>query len=38
MDILGFDYEMGINFEEAKKQGINIQFKIIPKEVFDKKQ
>jgi len=37
VDILGFDYEMGINFEEAKKQGINIQFKIIPKEVFDKK-
>ena len=36
-DILGFDYEMGMNFEEAKQYGIDIQFKIIPREVFDKK-
>ncbi len=28
---------MGVDFEESKKQGINIQFKIIPREVFDKK-
>ncbi len=37
VDILGFDYEMGLNFEEVKKQGIDIQFKVIPREVFDKR-
>ncbi|MBU4454924.1 site-specific DNA-methyltransferase, partial [Patescibacteria group bacterium] len=36
-DVLGFDYEMGINFEQAKKLGIDAQFKVIPREVFDKK-
>ncbi len=36
-DILGFDYEMGINFEQAKKQGLSVQFRVIPREVFDKK-
>ncbi len=36
-DILGFDYEMGLNFDEAKKQGLNVQFRVIPREVFDKK-
>ena len=36
-DILGFDYEMGLDFETAKKFGIDIQFKVIPREVFDKK-
>jgi len=36
-DMLGFDYEMGMNFEEAKQHGIDIQFKVIPREVFDKK-
>lgn len=36
-DILGFDYEMGIDFTETKKRGVDIQFKIIPREVFDKK-
>ena len=36
-DILGFDYEMGIDFEQAKKQGLNIQFRVIPREVFDRK-
>jgi len=36
-DVLGFDYEMGLDFEQAKKLGIDIQFKIIPREVFDKK-
>jgi len=35
--MLGFDYEMGMNFEEAKQYGIDIQFKVIPREVFDKK-
>ncbi|HEY4496264.1 MAG TPA: site-specific DNA-methyltransferase [Candidatus Paceibacterota bacterium] len=36
-DVLGFDYEMGLDFESAKKIGIDIQFKVIPREVFDKK-
>jgi len=36
-DVLGFDYEMGLDFETAKKLGIDIQFKVIPREVFDKK-
>ena len=36
-DVLGFDYEMGLNFEQAKKFGIDVQFKVIPREVFDKK-
>jgi len=33
-DVLGFDYEMGLDFEIAKKFGIDIQFKVIPREVF----
>lgn len=37
VDVLGFDYEMGIDFEASKKIGIDIQFKVIPREVFDKK-
>ncbi len=37
VDVLGFDYEMGLDFEEAKKQGFDIQFRVIPREVFDKK-
>ena len=36
-DVLGFDYEMGLDFESAKKLGIHVQFKVIPREVFDKK-
>ncbi len=36
VDVLGFDYEMGIDFEASKKLGIDIQFKVIPREVFDK--
>jgi DNA modification methylase len=36
-DILGFDYEMGLDFETAKNLGIDVQFKVIPREVFDKK-
>jgi DNA modification methylase len=36
-DVLGFDYEMGLDFEQAKKLGLDIQFKVIPREVFDKK-
>ena len=37
VDILGFDYEMGIDFSKAKAQGIDLQFKVIPREVFDKR-
>jgi len=37
IDVLGFDYEMGLDFQEYKNQGIDIAFKIIPREVFDKK-
>lgn len=37
VDILGFDYEMGLDFQEYATQGIDIIFRIIPREVFDKK-
>jgi len=37
IDVLGFDYEMGIDRHEFKNQSIDIAFKIIPREVFDKK-
>jgi DNA modification methylase len=37
VDVLGFDYEMGLDFSEYKDQGIDITFRIIPREVFDKK-
>ncbi len=37
IDVLGFDYEMGLDFQEYKEQGIDIAFRIIPREVFDKK-
>ena len=36
-DVLGFDYEMGMDFEAAKNFGIDIKFKVIPREVFDRK-
>lgn len=37
IDVLGFDYEMGLDFQEYKEQGIDVAFKIIPREVFDKR-
>jgi hypothetical protein len=37
VDVLGFDYEMGLDFSQYKDQGMDVAFKIIPKEVFDKK-
>ncbi len=37
VDILGFDYEMGLDFQEYTSQGIDVAFKVIPREVFDKK-
>ncbi len=36
-DILGFDYEMGIDFSELSRQGVDVQFKIIPQQVFDRR-
>ena len=37
VDVLGFDYEMGLDFGQYKDQGVDVAFKIIPREVFDKK-
>ena len=37
IDVLGFDYEMGLDFSQYKDQGVDIAFRIIPREVFDKK-
>ena len=37
VDVLGFDYEMGINFGDYANEGIDVSFKIIPREVFDKR-
>lgn len=37
VDVLGFDYEMGLDFTEYTDHGIDIAFRIIPREVFDKK-
>lgn len=37
VDVLGFDYEMGLDFSQYKNNNIDIVFKIIPREVFDKK-
>lgn len=37
IDVLGFDYEMGMNFDEYKDEGVDVAFKIIPREVFDKR-
>ena len=36
-DVLGFDYEMGIDFAELSHQGVDVQFKVIPREVFDRR-
>jgi DNA modification methylase len=37
VDVLGFDYEMGLDVSRAKDFGVDIALKIIPREVFDKK-
>jgi len=36
-DVLGFDWEMGFDSHNFKNQGVDIQLKVIPREVFDKK-
>ncbi len=37
VDVLGFDYEMGLDFSQFKAESMDIAFRIIPREVFDKK-
>ena len=37
IDVLGFDYEMGLVFDDFITKGVDIAFKIIPREVFDKR-
>ena len=40
IDVLGFEFEMGMfpeTIEDAKEKGIDVQFKYIPKDVFDKR-
>ncbi len=37
VDVLGFDYEMGLDTSKAHNYGVDIQLKVIPREVFDKK-
>ncbi|MFA7194078.1 MAG: site-specific DNA-methyltransferase [Candidatus Paceibacterota bacterium] len=37
VDVLGFDYEMGLDFSKSNDLGIDIDFKVIPREVFDKR-
>ncbi len=37
VDILGFDYEMGMDFQAYSAQGIDVAFKVIPRDVFDTK-
>jgi DNA modification methylase len=36
VDVLGFDWEMGFDRHEFRGSGIDIAFKVIPREVFDK--
>ncbi|OGL77541.1 DNA methylase [Candidatus Uhrbacteria bacterium RIFCSPHIGHO2_12_FULL_57_11] len=36
-DVLGFDFEMGIDFAELRKGGVDVQPKLIPRDVFDKR-
>ena len=35
VDVLGFDYEMGLDVSRAKDFGVDTALKIIPREVFD---
>ena len=40
IDVLGFEFEMGLfpeTIEDAKRKGVDVQFKYIPKDVFDKR-
>lgn len=37
VDILGFDFEMGMDYADFNKWGVDLAFKYIPREVFDKR-
>jgi DNA modification methylase len=37
VDVLGFDWEMGLEADQFKKQGVDLQLRVIPREVFDKR-
>lgn len=37
VDVLAFDYEMGLDTSRARDYGIDIALKVIPREVFDKR-
>lgn len=37
VDVLSFDYEMGLDTSRARDYGIDIALKVIPREVFDKR-
>lgn len=37
VDVLGFDWEMGLKVDQFKNQGVDLQLRVIPREVFDKR-
>jgi len=37
VDVLGFDWEMGLEVDQFKNQGVDLQLRVIPREVFDKR-
>ena len=37
VDVLGFDWEMGLEADQFKNQGVDLQLRVIPREVFDKR-
>lgn len=37
VDVLGFDWEMGLELDQFKNQGVDLQLRVIPREVFDKR-
>lgn len=37
VDVLGFDWEMGLEADQFKSQGVDLQLRVIPREVFDKR-
>lgn len=37
VDVLGFDWEMGLEVDRFKNQGVDLQLRVIPREVFDKR-
>ncbi len=37
VDVLGFDWEMGLEVDQFKNHGVDLQLRVIPREVFDKR-